>query len=71
MIRLHWPEPPDLEVDANEDQINEAFERYRASATVEVIHGDLGDKEKFAERFQQGRTLARTASSASLALQEI
>lgn len=67
MIRLHWPEPPDIPSDATEDELREAFEQYRSSATVEVLQGDLGTEAVFRERFIRGRRAATGAASASLA----
>jgi ATP-dependent DNA helicase RecQ len=67
MIRLHWPERPDIAGDATEDDLREAFDRYRSSAMVEVLQGDLGTEAVFRERFVRGRLMATGAASASLA----
>jgi ATP-dependent DNA helicase RecQ len=66
MIRLDWSAPPDVSFDADEDRLEQAWERYRMSARVEVRQGDLGAEATFKRRFQNGRASANEASSASL-----
>jgi ATP-dependent DNA helicase RecQ len=66
MIRLHWPDAPEVPADADDDQLRELFATYRASASVEVIQSDLGNEEMFRKRFGLGQVAAGRSASASL-----
>lgn len=66
MVRLEWPEPPDVPSDADDDELRDIFERHRSSASVHVIASDLGDESAFRSRFAAGQQTAKAASSASL-----
>ena len=66
MVRLEWPTPPEVPLDADDDRLQEIFEQHRSRTTVQVLQGDLADEVAFRRRFATGQQTARTASSASL-----
>jgi superfamily II DNA helicase RecQ len=65
MISIEWPRPPELSVEATEEELQDAFAARHASTAVRLHHGDL-DETRFRQRFRQSRATSLDASAASL-----
>ncbi|MFI6603532.1 protein DpdF [Nonomuraea sp. NPDC050536] len=66
MLSVEWPTPPDVPVDATEEELQEIFAEHRNSMSVRIRHGDLADEASFRHRFRDAQSLSRTAAAASL-----
>jgi ATP-dependent DNA helicase RecQ len=66
MIRLEWPTPLDVPPDATEDQLQEAFARYRTAMSARIKHGNLADATAFRRRLASAQQMSRTAAAASM-----
>lgn len=66
MIRLEWPVLADMPPDATEDQLQEAFARYRTAMSARILHGDLADGIAFRSRLDAAQQMSRTAAAASM-----
>lgn len=66
MIEVNWPVRPDVPVDATDDQIQEIFTAHRESTAVRIIQSDLGNEDRFRQRFREAQSRSRMASAASL-----
>ncbi len=66
MIQLEWPTPPDVPADATEEQLQEAFAKYRTSMTARILPGALADGTAFRRRLGAAQQMSRTAAAASL-----
>jgi ATP-dependent DNA helicase RecQ len=65
MIELQWPVPPEVPPDATEEQLQEAFARYRTTMSVRIVQSDLGGAAAF-RRLGAAQQASRTAAAASL-----
>jgi hypothetical protein len=66
MIRLEWSAPPDVPPDVTEEQLQEAFAKYRTAMSVRIQAGDLADRITFQRRLAAAQQKSRTASTASM-----
>jgi superfamily II DNA/RNA helicase len=66
MIRLEWPNPPDVTADATEEQLQEAFARYRTTMSARILHGDLADGAAFRDKLRAAQQKSHTAATASM-----
>jgi superfamily II DNA/RNA helicase len=66
MIRLEWPTPPDVPADATEEQVQEAFAKYRTAMSARIQHGDLADGTVFRRRLSATQQVSRAAAAASM-----
>jgi ATP-dependent DNA helicase RecQ len=67
MVRRQWPIPEQAPADADDADMELHFESQRASASVDVLHSDLGNELAFKARFRNGQRGVRDASAAALA----
>lgn len=54
MIRIEWPEPAEVRLDASDDELTDAFARQNNSIDVTVLQGDLTETI-FVKRFNSKR----------------
>jgi hypothetical protein len=66
MIQLEWPTPPDVPPDATEEQLQEAFAKFRTAMSARILDGDLADGTAFRRRLGAAQQLSRTAAAASM-----
>jgi superfamily II DNA or RNA helicase len=66
MIQLEWPAPPDVPADATEEQLQEAFAKYRTAMSARILAGDLADGAAFRRRLGAAQQMSRTAAAASM-----
>ena len=66
MIQLEWPAPPDVPPDATEEQLQEAFAKYRTAMSARILDGDLADGTAFHRRLGAAQQISRTAAAASM-----
>ena len=66
MIQLEWPAPPDMPPDATEEQLQEAFAKYRTAMSARILDGDLADGIAFRRRLGAAQQISRTAAAASM-----
>lgn len=66
MIRLDWPTPPEIPVDAGDEQLRDIFAAHRRSTAVHILQGDLADENRFRQRFRDAQSRSRNATAASL-----
>ncbi|MEH0972209.1 protein DpdF [Micromonospora sp. CPCC 205546] len=66
MIRRRWPTPQEVPADASDDEMEAFFDTQRTAATIELVHSDIDDATRFAQRLTQGRRSTLTASDAAL-----
>ncbi|MER5325502.1 protein DpdF [Streptosporangium roseum] len=66
MISVEWPNPPDVPVDASEEELQDIFATHRNSMSVRILHGDLANEATFRQRFLAAQKLSRAAATASL-----
>ncbi|HEY2196304.1 MAG TPA: protein DpdF [Mycobacterium sp.] len=67
MVRWRWPVPEHIPPDADDDELEAHFDSERSSATIELLDGDICDRDTFQSRFKDGQQTARNASTAALA----
>lgn len=68
MIRIEWPEPAEVRVDASDDELSDAFIRRNNSIDVSVLQGDLAESV-YVSRFdvkRKGLKLAGLATHRSV-----
>lgn len=65
MIELDWPAPEQIPAGTTDEELQDLFAARSASATVRVLHGNLGDEESFRQQFRHAQQGSRGASSAS------
>jgi hypothetical protein len=66
MIHLEWPVPSDVPPDATDEQLQEAFARYRTTMSARIKHGNLADGTAFRRRLRAAQQMSRTAATASM-----
>jgi superfamily II DNA/RNA helicase len=66
MIQLEWPVPSDLPSDATDEQLQEAFARYRTTMSARIKDGNLADGTAFRHRLDAAQKMSRTAAAASM-----
>lgn len=64
MIRIEWPDPPAVSLDADDDELADAFARQRNEIDVSVLHSDLVES-RFVERFNRERSEVVSIGNAS------
>jgi ATP-dependent DNA helicase RecQ len=66
MIQLEWPVPSDLPPDATDEQLQNAFARYRTSMTVRIKQGNFANRAAFCYQLSAAQKMGRTAAAASM-----
>ena len=66
MIHLEWPVPSDVPPDATDEQLQEAFARYRTTMSARIKHGNLADGTAFRRQLGAAQQMSRTAATASM-----
>lgn len=64
MIRIEWPEPEEVRLDASDDELSDAFVRRNNSIDVTVLQGDLNEAV-FTNRFDAKREDLKLAGLAT------
>lgn len=66
MIQLEWPPPPNVPAEATEEQMQEAFAKYRTAMCARIRDGDLADPTAFSRRLAAAQQRSRAAAAASM-----